>query len=141
MFATNDLSRYTIMDKSKFIPHVDNEGDQVANIRSSITPDGPGTSEVYNVLTSALDPGIYLTGYPYDSIHVSNSHTGVRELLTGSFGGAGVFIRNSGGQSDAKCYTPAAVCSSGALAYFSNHQEVVEYSTIASTTLKSTSSL
>ena len=48
MFATNDLSRFTIMDKSKFLPHVETDGLKIANHRSSFTPDEPGTSQVFN---------------------------------------------------------------------------------------------
>ena len=62
-------------------------------------------------------------------------------LLLGAYKGTGVYVRNSGGQTDDKCYTPAGVCSSDALASFANHMEVVEYSTNASTTLSSESKL
>ena len=99
------------MDKSKFIPHVETDGLQVDNLRASITPDGPGTSQVYNRMSKALDPHISLTSYMVDTIHVGNSLPHGRELLTGSFGGAGVHIRNSATLNDDTCYTPLGVCS------------------------------
>ena len=116
MFATNDFSRFTFMDKSKFIPHVEISIHlQIANHRSSITPDEPGTSQVINRISNSFEPLIALTSYAVDTISVGNSLSNHLELLTGSFGGVGVHIRNSATLSDDTCYTPLGVCSAGAI--------------------------
>ena len=66
-------------------------------------------------MTDANDPHISLTSYSVDTIYRGNSYSGRLEFLTGSFGGAGVHIRNSATLSDDTCYTPLGVCSAGAI--------------------------
>ena len=123
------------MDKSKFIPHVETNGLQVDNLRSSITPDAPGTSQTYLRIATDYDPFIALTTYTADTIYAGYSYASYRELLTGSFGGAGVHIRNSATLADDSCYTPLGVCSHHHLATLTNLKEVVDYSVNALTTL------
>ena len=48
-------------------------------------------------------------------------------MVTGSFGGVGVHIRNSAALDDDTCYSPLGVCSHDYLKAFTNY-EVVEYS-------------
>ena len=47
MFTTNNIQHFTLMAKSTFTPGNWINGEQKPNIRSSLTRDAPGTSEVY----------------------------------------------------------------------------------------------
>ena len=63
LFATNDISHYTFMEKSKFLPHVETNIAQFANLGSSITPEAPGTSEIVNLIAYEKFPSVALTRF------------------------------------------------------------------------------
>ena len=65
LFATNNLQFYIFIEKSVIVPYVrlggTNGGTMEVNIRSSQTPDAPGTSYIFNRNDIDTEPDISLT--------------------------------------------------------------------------------
>ena len=95
MFATNNFEKYTVLPSSTFTRGSWLNGAMVQNHASSVTQDGPGTSQVFYRKGIDTDPNIALTDYRTDSMYEGGTSSSFPFLLQGEFGGVGVWIRQS----------------------------------------------